>query len=176
MQTSLYSILCIVVRLGAIFLAFSTLSSLLALLVTWRAGAEVAGLGYSIGFVALVLWLAFMLWVYPGVLARIAAGRGSQQVFESPISAAQIQWIAFSVLGMYFVISGLVGLTYYAIQQIRAGELIGYDRVALFMSDGLFWLVQIALGAGLTLGARGLAGVLYRVRYGNMSQSSEQAQ
>jgi hypothetical protein len=176
MRTSLYSILCIVVRLGAICLAVGTLSSLLALLVSWRAGTEVADLGFSIGFVALMLWLAFMLWVFPGTLARIAAGRSSQQVFESPISAAQIQWIAFSVLGMYFVISGVVGLSYYVIRYLRAGEMIGYDQVAAFMSDGLYWIVQIALGAVLALGARGLVGVLYRIRYGNMSQSSEQAQ
>ena len=176
MRTSLYSILCIVVRLGAIFLAFGTLSSLLALLVTWRAGSEVADLGLSIGFVALVLLLAFMLWVFPGILARIAAGRSSEQVFDSPISAAQIQWIAFSVLGMYFVVSGLVGLSHYAIRYLRAGEMVGYDQMGAFMSDGLYWILQIALGAVLALGARGLAGALYRLRYVNMPQRSEQVE
>jgi hypothetical protein len=174
MRTSLYSILCIVVRLGAVFLAFGSLGSLLGVLVSWRAGSEFPDLGISIGVVAVTLCVAFMLWVFPGPLARIAAGRGSQEVFESPISAAQIQWIAFSVLGMYFVVSGLVGLSYYVIQYLRAGEMIGYDQVAAFMSDGLYWIVQIALGAALALGARGLAGVLYRIRYGNLSQSREQ--
>jgi hypothetical protein len=35
----------------------------------------------------------------------------------------------------------------------------------------LYWLLQMGFGIALTLGARGLTGVLQRIRYGGMPQA-----
>lgn len=45
MRTSLYSILCIVIRLGAVVLAASTLGSVLSVGLMIRQGVPLAGLG-----------------------------------------------------------------------------------------------------------------------------------
>jgi hypothetical protein len=99
MRTSLYSILCVVIRLGAVLLAVSTLGSALSICLALRNGA--AALELVPALVALVLTLlgASLLWLYPGPLARIASTRSSQQVLDIPIRPAQLHWIALSVLG-----------------------------------------------------------------------------
>lgn len=102
MRTSLYSILCIVVRLGAVLLFVETVTSLP---VAWESlriwtqdpsAPDDAVRGMLIGFSGASLALAALLWLYPGVLARVAADAGSREVFESPLSARQLQYIALS--------------------------------------------------------------------------------
>jgi hypothetical protein len=43
------------------------------------------------------------------------------------------------------------------------------QRIEDFVRTGLHWLLQIAIGLALTLGARGLTGLLHRLRYGDSS-------
>jgi hypothetical protein len=121
----------------------------------------------------LTLLVAFLLWLYPGPLARLASARSSQQVFESPISAAQVQWIALSVLGMYFVVDGIVGFAHYEVQQLIVGVIPDREqRIGKFVQVALYWLLQVGFGVVLVLGARGLGGLLQRMRYGSgMSQT-----
>jgi hypothetical protein len=173
MRTSLYSILCIAIRLGAVFLALGSLASVLSFVITAQSIAldELWLAGLSL---LLTLVIAFLLWLFPGPLARMAAARSSQQVFESPISAMQIQWIALSVLGMYFVITGLIGFARYEMQQLLADAIIDRERhLADFIRIGLYCLLQVGFGIALTLGARGLVGVLHRLRYGASTSQPE---
>ncbi|GAA0716649.1 hypothetical protein [Dokdonella soli] len=174
MRTSLYSILCIVIRLGAVFLAFKTLGSVLSVVASWGNAVNMPELWLSIGFTALTLLIAFLFWLYPGPLARLAAGSSSQQVFESPISAPQIQWIALSVLGMYFVLTGFAGLSYFGIRRMLISAVVDQEQNNRErIVDAFYWAVQIGLGAALSLGARGLVGVFHRLRYGDALQSPD---
>lgn len=168
MRTSLYSILCIVIRLGAVLLAVGTLGSVLSMILTLREGVAALELAPALVALVLTLLVAFLLWLYPGPLARMASARSSQQVFESPLAAAQLQWIALSVLGMYFVVSGIVGFAHYEIQQLIVGAMQDRERqIARFVQVALYWLLQLGFGLALTLGARGLSGLLQRMRYGS---------
>jgi hypothetical protein len=164
MRTSLYSILCIVVRLGAVWLAVGLIAGLPATLDLLRS-TEPAGAGGVLFAQAIGLLFAAALWLYPGMLARVAAGRSSQQVFESPIAAADLQAIALAVLGVAFAVSGVTGLVLHAAHYAWMTSLSTFTSAS---DRGLFSIVadaiQIVLGVALALGARGLSKVLLRLR------------
>jgi hypothetical protein len=171
MRTSLYSILCIVVRLGAVFLAFGTLGHLMTVLLSWYQNLSLDLLGLTCAAVFISLLIALLLWVYPGVLARVAAGRSSQQVFETSISASDVQWIALSVLGMYFAMTGLIGLSGYGFNRMIMSAVmdrpLSDERTRKMVSDLLYWMIHTVLGLSLAIGAKGLVGLFHRLRHGN---------
>jgi hypothetical protein len=167
-RTSLYSILCIAIRLGAVMLAWNTIERLSFLL----------GQGQLSAFSAEERWIAevffgsgilvsFFLWLYPGPLARMASARSAHQIFESPISAADMQWIALSVLGMFWVMSGILDLADLGYRYVWVSEMLGTGAEAARRLHGqiAYDVLETLIGIALTLGARGLAGVLQKVRY-----------
>jgi hypothetical protein len=169
MRTSMYSILCIVIRLGAVLFAVEVFKSLLNLIDMFAKGStgDHSILGWSAMFLGLFL-VATMLWLFPGPLARLASARSHQQIFESPISPIDLQWIALSVVGVVFAILGILGLVYWLIQGMWIPDtwIVGEDYRRGRFLDGLYYGVQIALGLALSLGAKGLAHLLHRMRYG----------
>ena len=165
MRTSLYSILCIAIRLGAVMLAVSTLASVLSMALMIRPGTSPMDLWALIGLFVAILAIAFVLWLYPGPLARLCSARSAMQVFESPIASRDLQWIAFSVLGMYFVVDGLVGFLHFEANLFVADTITDREkRIEDFVQTGLYWLIRLVAGAVLVLGSRGLSGVLHKVR------------
>lgn len=165
MRTSLYSILCIVVRMGAVWLAVSVVVGLPTTAQLLHA-SDPGLAGWAAVAECLALVLATALWLYPGLVARIAAGRSSQQVFESPIEAADLQAIALAVLGAGFAMSGLVALVTHGMHYVWMTRLS--DVYTPMAARGVFSIladgVQVALGVALALGARGLNALLLRVR------------
>ncbi|HEY0231555.1 MAG TPA: hypothetical protein VGC55_09905 [Dokdonella sp.] len=168
MRTSLYSILCIVIRLGAIMLFVDTLTSLPFAFAGLQGDASGPGAsGILIGISSALVALAALLWVYPGLLARLAVSRSSQQTFESPIEPVQLQTIAFAVLGVAFAMYALLDLTGVVLRLGVDSQVTRIDFGTLLRQDGVALGVQIlklAFGIRLALGARGLAGFLERLR------------
>jgi len=168
MKTSLYTILCTVIRLGAVLMAVDIIIAFpgafhAAQDQSWAQGSA----GMVIATSSAVLMLAFMLWLFPGGLVRLTASRSAQEVFESPISARELQQIAFAVLGMWFVAGGLIGLS----QELLRASLVARANSAAFLNwrvhEGAQLLacgIEILFGLLLTLGARGVSGLLYRLR------------
>lgn len=111
--------------------------------------------------------IAIALWLHPGPLARLAAGNAGREVFESPIAAKKLHFIAFCVLGLVFAIDALRGLVSILLRiavSARVGD-IAFPTLAWQNGADLFVLfLKLALGIGLSLGARGLVGLLHRLR------------
>jgi hypothetical protein len=176
MRTSLYSILCIVIRVGAILLAARIATSFLGVwesVATNRlaAGAAVGVVSFGVGELA----LAALLWIYPGMLARLAAGKSSHQVFESPIDARELQYIAFALLGIVFVLEGLVDLINTGLQILM---MRGFDASETWMHQYgwpqlLTEIATILLGIALVLGSRGLVECLRRPRGRGLPSAQE---
>lgn len=169
MRTSFYSILCIVIRLGAVFLAFGALARVPSTIIAWKHGVSAAAFGFAALSIALVLLLALVLWTWPGLIARVAAGRNSREVFESPISPAELQWIALGVLGVYFAVGALVTLAHYGMQwaMLSTEDTTSDDyRLQLFF-DAIYYAFELVAGLALAFGARGLTALLRRARYGD---------
>jgi hypothetical protein len=173
MRTSLYAILCIVIRLGAVFLAFDMLVLIPGTVAEWRAGTHTSDMTFALGFMAIALVFALALWIYPGILARIVAGKNSREVFESPIEPAELQWIALSVLGTYFVLRALIALSTYGVRWAMFASLFNgsQESQTKLISDMSYYIIQLVLGTGLVLGARGLTQLLRRLRYGDAARS-----
>lgn len=165
MKTTLYTVLCIAIRLGAVLMAVGLLESLPVFLWSHPDGQFVK---LALALAALGLAVAFVLWLKPGVLAWWAAGRGKGEMFESPIEADQIQHIAFSVLGAWLVVSGLAALLPSTIQLLWLRHLA--DAYPGMVQPANIWiglirsLVATLAGVILMLGSRGLVGVLHRLR------------
>ncbi|MGH8212100.1 MAG: hypothetical protein ACREPP_02575, partial [Rhodanobacteraceae bacterium] len=123
-------------------------------------------------FWAVLILLAFVLWLYPGLLARAAAGRSAKQVFESPISSGELMHIAFAGLGAYYVLRGLWAGVHRFLYLMLLAEITG-DQAASSSARTQCWVdigsdvVAVILGVALVLGARGLSELLRRLRYGN---------
>jgi hypothetical protein len=180
MRTSLYSILCIGIRLAAVLLAVNTLLSVpagYAALVHGDWGrSEIVWLAV---LWTVVLLFALLLWVYPGMLARLAAGKASQEIFESPVGAEELQYIAFSIVGLWILLGGVIGFAQSALSELFVDHVLrssnaGIDAQALrvrAIMDFATEVLRILVGGALMLRARGLVALLRRARYAGLSQT-----
>lgn len=178
MRTSLYSMLCIVIRLGALLLFVWTVASLPAAWVTLQAmeSGSAAGdgsmRGMLIGFSGAAIAAAVAFWLYPGWIARLAGANPSRESFESSVGAQDMQYIALSVLGVAFAMSALVGLAGALYRLAVSAHFGDIQFTTLAWRDGgnlLVLVLKFVLGIGLAFGARGLAGVLHRLRERGLS-------
>ena len=120
----------------------------------------------TLGASAVVLLAAAAFWLFADVFARLALARPGQPPFESSLELRQWQELAFSVVGLWFAVSGATGLA-------TNGLLFLFLRSSLSM-EGYFasqWgqelaydAVQFVLGLVLLLRARGAVGLLHRLR------------
>jgi hypothetical protein len=166
MKTTLYTVLCIAVRLGVVLLAVNILEQLPFWVSQSHQGSPYTLYQLLVGLFGLVM--AAVLWVRPGILAWWAIGKGQREVLESPISADQIQRVAFSVLGMWMVISGLGGCISHLMIMLFLRERVA-DAATGMLPAGewryvCYYLLQVLAGGALVIGSRGLIGLLQRLR------------
>jgi len=75
-KTSLYSILCIVIRLGAVLLFVNIMTGLPFAMTDVQGSQYGPGAqGVVVGTSGALIALAVLLWLYAGVLARLATSR-----------------------------------------------------------------------------------------------------
>ncbi|MEP7044422.1 MAG: hypothetical protein ABI843_15260 [Dokdonella sp.] len=78
-----------------------------------------------------------------------------------------MQYIAFAILGVGFAIEGFVDMIYIGLRLLVTTQTADMPFVALLQRDGIGLIAQgvkVALGLGLAFGARGLTGLLQRLR------------
>jgi hypothetical protein len=166
MKTTLFTVLCIAIRLGVVLLAVNILEQLPFWLSHSHEGSAYTLYLLLVGLFGLVM--AALLWVRPGILAWWAIGKGQHEVLEIPVSADQIQHIAFSVLGVWMVISGLGGcISHLMIMLFLRGRLA--DAATGVLPPGewryvCYYALEAIAGGALVIGSRGLIGLLYRLR------------
>jgi hypothetical protein len=105
--------------------------------------------------------IAAALWSFADVIVKLALLRGDQPPFESTLDVDQWQRVAFSAIGVLMGGNGVVGLFGTALTWARLGELLPERVLANSLADGA---LRIAVGAALLFGARGLVGMVERVR------------
>lgn len=171
MKSSIYTVLCVAIRLGALCLGINVLlrfPAAYAAVTNGDLGKHT--LTPLLFWSAIVLAIAFLLWLYPGLLGRPAAARSSRQVFESPVSPQQMQHAALVVLGMWFVMTGIIDLASQILPVLffRQMDIVGNDGARLTIKVLSKPVIQIVVGCVLTLGSRGLTGLLYSFREGSL--------
>lgn len=166
MKTTLFTVLCIAIRLGAVLLAVNILEQLPFWLSQSHPGSVYTLYQLLLGFFVLVL--AAVLWVRPGILAWWAIGKGQREILESPINADQVQHIAFSVLGVWMVISGFGGCISHLMIMLFLRERVA-DAATGVLPPGEWryvcsYTLEALAGGALAVGSRGLIGLLHRLR------------
>jgi hypothetical protein len=176
MKTTLYTVLCVAIRLGAVFMAVGLLER-----------------GFDIFFYpsqdghcsAGALWLegagllvAFALWLWPNILVWWAIGRNRHEVLESSIDANQLQYIALSVLGASLFVSSMSACLGHFVLILITLRHSAYDGAPNAVpATEWHWMIQYAAtaagGGALALGSRGLVGLLHRLR--GYTQSADRA-
>lgn len=170
MKTSLYSILCIVIRVVAILLIANTV---LAFPSLYAAMGNMSHPDYARAWLYYLTATDFLigasLWIYPGVLARLAVSKSGHDVFESPLSPLDFQRIAFSILGAWFVLNGLIDVAHDVFHMFTmADPADGMSIGIAFEAESVKFVTSTArflLGVILMFGARGLVGLINRMRY-----------
>jgi len=165
MKTTLYAVLRVAIRLGAVLMAVRVLVALPFYLLG-MSDREFSAM--ELGFAGLYLLMAAVLWFWPGVLARCAVRKGEDVELVSGVDADDLQRIAFATLGAWFLIEGLAGAVaagaalwqlhvmhdHYPGMQMSTGQWGGLIRAA----------VSLVAGAALMLGSKGLVILLRRLR------------
>ncbi|WP_257385722.1 hypothetical protein [Tahibacter caeni] len=167
MKTTLYSILCAAARVAALLLVVESLLGIAGHFLNPIDGVPVLTNWIVIGGGLFGAAVGVVLWMYPGWLVRPAVGRAAHEVLESSLAADDIQRIGICLIGIWFAVDGIRSLVYLL---IRSGVVAsqGYDNpgITLAMSapDIAAALALIVTGVSLTLGSRGLVGLLIRLR------------
>lgn len=170
MRTNLYTVLCVAIRFGAVLLAIGMCEQLVPYFFVPLLSDKPVGIflvGYLVIFV-IGIGVALLLWLRPGILARLATNPARQEVLESPIEAAQIQHIVLATLGVWLLIKGFAGLVASAVTLWRMQDVTAqYPTFSLppqYWQTSIEFAVQTFGGLWLAFGAYGLTGMLQRYR------------
>lgn len=172
MKTTLYTVLCVAVRLGAVLMAIRIAGELPGLFFNFSSdpGPDKDFFLIGLGLRLAALLLAFALWLWPTILVRWAIARSQNQILESAISAPQLQHIALSVAGVWVFIASLGALLgRVALILMMTHDKTSSDLYAMTVPSTLWvglveYAVMAILGAATALGAGGLAGLFQRLR------------
>lgn len=165
MRTTLYTVLCVAIRLGAVLMAVGLFERLPLFL--WQSPEG----GFALDAVLLALFgllIAGALWLWPGVLARWAVGRSGHEALEVGLSADALMAVALAVTGAMLAVSGVAGLFGHGLSMLLfKSRLVDPSTGLLPVAEWhwvIYYLAQTACGLALALGARGLASLVWRLR------------
>ncbi|MBQ4856498.1 hypothetical protein IMW82_17660 [Rhodanobacter sp. B2A1Ga4] len=166
MKTTLYTVLCVAIRLGAVLMAVGVFERLPG--VFFYSGDWHYPL-LALLMETFTLLLAFVLWMRPSLLAWWALGGKQQEILESPIHADQLHYVAFSVLGAWLAISGVAGCFGHGTMILLLLHQASYDGAGETVPVAEWhWMVQygvmVVAGILLMLGSRGLIALFQRLR------------
>jgi hypothetical protein len=148
-------------RLLAIYLAFSTITSLI------RSGwFYVGALGSSLVILVTVLCfgIAFLLWRFAlGIALRLVRWDGSVNTAPTSMTPEEVQNVAFTVLGLYFLFRAVTDGVYWL-------AFFGHVQTPLVFIDPQQWasiavtIAEFVIACLLVFGADGLTLLISKVR------------
>ncbi|WEN14978.1 hypothetical protein PY254_17380 [Rhodanobacter sp. AS-Z3] len=167
MKTTLHSVLCVAIRLGAVLMVVGNLEQIPGLVFYSSEEGHLVWAALSLHGAGLLL--AFALWFWPNLLAWWAVSRSQGEVLELAISPAQLQYVALSVAGVWAFIGGLSGVVGHGAvivlikHQASVGDSSAFVPAAEWRAM-VYYGTMLLAGAALAFGARGLAGLLQSMR------------
>lgn len=174
-RTNARTLLAVLVRVAALVMLASLVANTMVTWLTWTPqtpGQPQPVDGVLGGLLAASLLVVVLIWHFADFIAKCAVGRREDPVFDSGIDVAGWQAVAFAAVGAYFVVVHGVGLARSAMLRLLDTPpwvvLADESRRAIVV-DIVADVLGLALGVGLVLGARGLAGVVHRLRHGRRS-------
>jgi hypothetical protein len=167
-RTNAHFLVTALIRTYAIWLGGQILIALPTTLIQVESLGR-GGLDFFLGIDVATLLIAAGVWLFADVIAGIGVAR-RQPAFESDMSFQDWQSIFFSAIGLWLLVQGILHLVAEAGQWMILYRTFTQRNIALPSDDGrsfarsLSALLETAIGVGLLLGGRGLAGLLHRIR------------
>lgn len=174
-RTNAYTLLCVVIRVFALWLVMSLVLMLPGQILGMRAAmtGELSPWLFAIPSLAGLL-IAGVLWLFAGKIARLALAKPEDHVFESDLDASSWFGIALAGIGAWYFLDGLLDGAYLAGRAaVAARQRARYPGVEVqdnLVLDGIVTALQLLLGAALVLRGRGIAALLHRLRYAGHRQ------
>ena len=167
MKTSLYTVLCLVVRGFALSFLIGLLTTLPGVLAAASGTPDATTKLYVLVYLGVCAIGAFALWLYPGLVARLASSRAAHEPFESSVGAIDLQRIAYAVVGAWFALSAIGTLAWTVLRIAMAQRMsANYGVAPDYGWDALVApAVTFAAGIALALGSGGLARLARSARY-----------
>lgn len=120
--------------------------------------------------IGILLVLSVMLWLFADVLLKLSLSRPNAPVFESAMAPVEWQGIVFAGIGLWLLVNAVINLAYWLMQLAFAYRRPGADHIDVWFSNDYLFAepagiaVSLVIGLLLLLRARGLAGLLARIR------------
>lgn len=155
--------IAVILRVAGLWLLIrSLLVAMISIPISLSSDGLIAATAVFISFLLLGAWLALR----PLVVARILLPGTSSETTTANWSVDEFQAAMFSVLGMYFLVTtvtdlaGWVQVWYHLQESIRLGavtDFYGFSQIGSFV-------LRLVAGVWLLLGAKGLRGILRKLR------------
>lgn len=176
-RTNAYSLLCVAIRVLAIYLAAKFLLQMPEAYFSLRRG--LSGDQYAAPVLAPFLLLplvAAVLWLFADKIARFALSRPDGMSFDSAIEPRTWLGLGVSVIGAWYLFDGVAGLAYVLTKwslSSRIAEDMTHAGVMQeqLLPDVIAIVFQLVLAAVFLLQGPGLAGWVHRMRYGDLPKS-----
>lgn len=168
-RTNAHTILCMMIRAFAAWATIELLMSIPAVLTT-SPGFEALSTGERLFSVLAPLFVIVLMWFFPDYLAKVALARRSGEVFETDIDPKACLAVGLAVVAAVTIIDGIVESTRLLLMHLAfsRGE-DGFSNYPVGFAAEV-WTSAIGLLAGLALllGSRGIASLIFRMRYGDL--------
>ena len=164
----LIQVVGLVVRLFAVFLVVYNLryaNSVIGFAVTRSPDFLGSALTLILGFIPMAV--AILLWMFPLAIASKLVPEIKNTSTPNPVSKDELQIVAFSVLGLWILMSAIPDTFYwmtfvYRVNAIEIGKpQLSPENIAAMVSTG----IELALGIWLLFGSQGISGLVRRFRY-----------
>jgi hypothetical protein len=117
-----------------------------------------------VGATLLTLVAALLLWRFPlWIASKLFPYDRSRSGGSTSITGGELQTVAFTVLGIYFMFKAVVAVVYWVFLFSYARSM-GFDPDANQWASVLMTLAELVLACFLVFGARGLTELIRKVR------------
>jgi len=125
----------------------------------------------NIAILAIFLLISLLLLKFPLLFAGALLPKTNQDDVASTYHLEDIRMVAFTILGLYVLVTSIPDLFYWLIvvQQHRSNNLAIEWRPE-DLGSMASTLVELILGIWLLFGAKGLQGLLYKFRYAGIDK------
>jgi hypothetical protein len=160
-------VLGLAVRLFAIFLFVYGLRSLTGVIQLAETASGYSGIWWvAVSYLVIFVCIALMLWFFPVTVARKILPKDDRKTGETEISLKDIDVVAYSILGVWLLATTIPDVIYWllVLATLEHKGLIPYmthSRLASVIAT----IIQFGIGIWLMLGAKGLRGLIRKLRY-----------
>ena len=161
------SLACKILGIFIIIQGFNVLSSVLFVFIAklnLMADESLVNIIFSLVYI----FFGVLLWVFSDNLSRIMVAGGNNSKEGVGIEVSDIQRVAFSVLGLYFMGSSLPRLISTLASTMCEPNLI---TVSLLGSVGI--ITEFIIGIGIFLGSQGLVNILNIIRTAGLKSEDQ---